>query len=95
MLVLTRRLDESIIIGGNIEVKVLRISGNQVHLGIKAPKEIALYRKEVFEKVVSENKRATEGSAATQDMLGELGRMLAKPKQASSEKPAKGKKGSA
>ena len=48
MLVLTRKLDESVILGSNIEVKVLGIRGDQVSLGFTAPHEISIYRKEVY-----------------------------------------------
>ncbi len=47
MLVLTRKLNESIIIGSVIEIKVARINGNQVRIGITAPKNIPVYRKEI------------------------------------------------
>jgi carbon storage regulator len=47
MLVLTRKLNESIIIGSTIEIKVARINGNQVRIGITAPKNIPVYRKEI------------------------------------------------
>lgn len=47
MLVLTRKLNESIIIGSGIEIKVARINGNQVRIGITAPKNIPVYRKEI------------------------------------------------
>ncbi|MCM8827072.1 MAG: carbon storage regulator CsrA [Candidatus Omnitrophica bacterium] len=55
MLVLTRRLDESIIIGDNIEIKVLEVSGEQVRLGIIAPKDVSIYRKELYEKIKEVN----------------------------------------
>lgn len=48
MLVLTRRSGESIMIDGRIELKVLRIKGSQVHIGIEAPRETAIHRKEVW-----------------------------------------------
>ena len=48
MLVLTRRAGESIMIDGQIELKVLRIKGSQVHIGIEAPRETAIHRKEVW-----------------------------------------------
>ncbi len=48
MLVLTRRAGESVMIDGNIEIKVLRIRGNQVHLGIDAPAETLVHRQEVW-----------------------------------------------
>jgi carbon storage regulator len=47
MLVLTRKLNESIIIGSTIEIKIARINGNQVRIGITAPKNIPVYRKEI------------------------------------------------
>lgn len=48
MLVLTRRATESLMIDEKIELKVLRIKGNQVHIGIEAPRETAIHRKEVW-----------------------------------------------
>ncbi|MEM7217618.1 MAG: carbon storage regulator CsrA [Pseudomonadota bacterium] len=48
MLVLTRRAGESIMIDNEIELKVLKIRGSQVHLGIEAPKQAAVHRKEVW-----------------------------------------------
>ena len=58
MLALTRRKSESIIIADNIEVIVLGISGDQVKLGIVAPKEIPIHRKEVYLQIQEENKKA-------------------------------------
>ncbi len=48
MLVLTRRAGESVMIDGTVEIKVLRIRGNQVHLGIEAPSETQIHRHEVW-----------------------------------------------
>lgn len=58
MLALTRRKDESIIINGNIEVQVLSVQGDKVKLGISAPKEVAVYRKEVYVQIQEANKEA-------------------------------------
>ncbi len=55
MLVLTRKPDQSIMIGGEIEITVLEIRGDQVRLGIRAPKSVAIYRKEVFEQILAQN----------------------------------------
>ncbi|MFA4909447.1 MAG: carbon storage regulator CsrA [Desulfobacteria bacterium] len=59
MLVLTRRSEESIKLGDNITVTVLEIKGNQVRLGIEAPAGIRVYRKELYEKIKSENVRSS------------------------------------
>ena len=55
MLILTRKQNESIIIGDEIEISVIDIKGDQVKLGIKAPKEIKVYRFEVYEAIQKEN----------------------------------------
>ncbi len=51
MLVLTRRLGESITIGDNVKIIVVEIDGNQVKLGIEAPREIEIYREELYERI--------------------------------------------
>lgn len=53
MLVLTRKPNETIIIGDDIEVIVVEVRGNQVRLGITAPKEIPIYRREIYEEIHS------------------------------------------
>lgn len=58
MLVLTRREDESIMIGDDIEVKVLNIKENQVKLGIVAPRAVAVHRREVYLAIQEENAQA-------------------------------------
>lgn len=60
MLVLTRKVHQSIVIGDGIEVVVLEVRGEQVRLGIKAPKEVSVHRKEIFEQISQENKSASE-----------------------------------
>lgn len=70
MLILTRKLDESIMIGNDIEVKVVKVSGSQVHLGIVAPKNIAVYRHELFEQVMNENKNAVQNTNSNIESLG-------------------------
>jgi len=51
MLVLTRKKDESIMIGDNIEITVTEVFGGRVRLGINAPKEIIVHRKEIYEEI--------------------------------------------
>lgn len=58
MLVLSRQVDETIMIGDDIEVTVVDIRGDKVRLGITAPKEIAVHRKEVYEAIKRENRDA-------------------------------------
>lgn len=60
MLVLTRKKGESIIIGDEIEVTIVEVIGEQVRVGVKAPKEIAIHRKEVYLEIKEENKKAAE-----------------------------------
>lgn len=54
MLVLSRRLGETLIIGDDIKITVLGISGNQVRLGIAAPKEVTVHREEVYRRIQEE-----------------------------------------
>jgi len=54
MLVLTRKPDQSIIIGSEIEITVLEVRGEQVRIGIRAPRSVAVHRKEVFEQINSD-----------------------------------------
>ena len=58
MLVLSRKINESIMIGGNVEIVVLGIEGDNVKVGIRAPKEVDIYRKEIYESIQLENKAA-------------------------------------
>jgi carbon storage regulator len=55
MLILARRLNESIMIGDDIEIVVIDIKGDQVKLGIKAPKKITVHRKEIYQEIKQEN----------------------------------------
>lgn len=70
MLVLTRKPDQSIVIGSDIEITVLEVRGEQVRLGIRAPRSVAVHRKEVFEQIKSETEAANahiRGSDDTAD----------------------------
>lgn len=60
MLALSRKKDEAIIINDNIEVKILEVKGDQVKIGISAPKSIPIYRKEVFVQIQEANKEAAQ-----------------------------------
>ena len=55
MLVLARRLNESIMIGDDIEIIVIDIKGDQVKLGVKAPRKVTVHRKEIYQEIKQEN----------------------------------------
>ncbi len=59
MLVLTRKVNQSIVIGDGIEVVVLEVRGEQVRLGIKAARDVTVHRKEIFDQITAENESAT------------------------------------
>jgi carbon storage regulator len=65
MLVLTRKLKEAIQIGDDIEITVLAIQGDQVKLGINAPKHIEIHRKEIYLAIQVENSAASQASEAS------------------------------
>jgi carbon storage regulator len=64
MLVLTRKLNQSIMIG-EIEVTVIEVRGDQIRLGVKAPKDVAVHRKEVYLQIQQENEAASTTPAGT------------------------------
>lgn len=65
MLVLTRRVNQSIMIGGDVVVTVLEVRGDQVRLGIEAPRTIDVHREEVFEALRSEREIDLRGDTST------------------------------
>ena len=73
MLVLRRKLDQSIIIGDGIEVTVVEVRGDVVKLGVNAPKDVTVYRKEVYESIQKEN---LEAARSMNQNLPELAKRL-------------------
>lgn len=71
MLALSRKINESIIIGNDIEITVLEIKGDQIKIGINAPKAVPIYRKEIYLQIKESNKEAAETSA-TDEILKKL-----------------------
>jgi carbon storage regulator len=72
MLALTRKRGEALIVSNNIEVTILDIRGDQVKIGITAPKEVPIYRKEVYLQIQEANKEAmnSDGMNQLKDLLG-------------------------
>jgi len=60
MLVLTRKVNQSIVIGEDVEVVVLEVRGEQVRLGIRAPRDVVVHRKEIYEQIREENRAAAD-----------------------------------
>jgi len=61
MLILTRRVGESLMIGDDINVTVLGIRGNQVRIGVNAPKDVSVHREEIYQRIQQEKTGDTEG----------------------------------
>lgn len=62
MLVLTRRLNQSITIGDNVEITVLEVRGDQIRLGIQAPRDLPVHRREIYDELVAECAALAAGS---------------------------------
>jgi carbon storage regulator len=69
MLVLTRKKDQSLIINDNIEVTILDIQGDQIRIGINAPRNVSIHRKEVYLEIQDENRKAADIGIVSLDGL--------------------------
>ena len=86
MLVLARKFNESIMIGDEIEVIIIEIKNDQVKLGIKAPKKIAVHRKEIYEEIQLENIAALSSKVKPEDLKNFSGFLKRNDKSDNSEK---------
>ena len=61
MLILTRRVGETLMIGDEVTVTVLGVKGNQVRIGVNAPKDVSVHREEIYERIKNEQKEVKQG----------------------------------
>jgi len=74
MLILTRKVGQSVIIGNNIKITIADVSGKQVKIGVEAPQDISIYRLEVYERIREENIRAAEAAKEFLEKMTQEGR---------------------
>ncbi len=67
MLILTRRVGETLMVGDDVSITVLGVKGNQVRIGINAPKEIAVHREEIYQRIKAEQASAALGDSSPPD----------------------------
>lgn len=84
MLILARKINESIMVGDLVEISIVDIKGDQVKLGINAPRNVKVYRREVYQLIQQEN---LEAARATPDLLPDLGALAPKKKEDSGKQP--------
>ena len=76
MLVLSRKINETILIGDDIEIVVVAVAGDNVRLGIRAPKDVKILRSEVYEDIQKQNQEASLGSRNNDEVSGKLRQLI-------------------
>ncbi|GMO40178.1 MAG: carbon storage regulator CsrA [Termitinemataceae bacterium] len=69
MLILTRKTDEKIMIGDDISISVIEVRGDQVRIGVDAPRSVKVYREEIFQSIKNENKAAVASKTALPSLI--------------------------
>ena len=72
MLILTRRVGETLMIGNEVTVTVLGVKGNQVRIGVNAPKDVAVHREEIYERIRREEDQAAKAPGAVSSAMDEV-----------------------
>jgi len=72
MLILTRKVGESITIGDDIKIQVLEVKGKQVRLGIRAPKQYSIHREEIYQRIQDENRLAAQQSPLNLSTISDI-----------------------
>ncbi|MDE6312217.1 MAG: carbon storage regulator CsrA [Lachnospiraceae bacterium] len=70
MLALSRKAGESVVINNDIEVTILEVKGDQIKIGIEAPKSVPIYRKEIFSQIKEENENAASDASVLEKIKG-------------------------
>ena len=70
MLILTRRVGETVVIGNDVDVTVLGVKGNQVRLGVKAPREVSVHREEIYKRIKDEEQQENSRTNASGESAG-------------------------
>lgn len=78
MLILSRKIDEKIKIGNDITVTLISIQGDQVKIGVEAPKSVKVFRQEVFTAIQNENKAAVSNAELPEDTVSALSNLIKK-----------------
>lgn len=87
MLVLSRKVNQSIMVGDNVRVVVVAVDRDQVKLGIEAPREIAVHRSEIYEEIQRSNRSAAAAETPAPAGAAVVGRAALQPRKKSSKAP--------